>query len=188
LSTTLQISTSYPFNLDGSLCPLLNSGETLLAFYDGADARQSIKQFCKRSTWSGKPAVSYAIDGEKMKELLASLFNSPSARQQLQSSPGRCPFLHDVIWQTASIENSQLIERVSGCTKETDGRLFAKTDLFANLLAEIQKEHQNSEYLTQLAYIVLAFAILQPDDRHVLWEAFLSAFPEYTDKFCQSAT
>lgn len=187
LNTKLQTSIAYPFNLDGPLCPLLNSGETLLAFYDGADARQAIKQFCKRAVWPGKPSVSYAIDAEKMKELLASLFNSPSARQQLQSTAGRCPFLHDAIWQALSIENPQLIDRISGCAELVEGRLFLKMDLLTSLLSEIRQEHQNPEYLTQLAYVVLAFAILQQHDRHALGEAFLSAFPEYADKFCPPA-
>ena len=37
--------------------------------------------------------------------------------------------------------------------------------------------------VTQLAYVVLAFAMLQPDDRYRLGETFLLAFPEYAEKF-----
>ena len=159
-----------------------------MAFYDGADARQAIKQFCKRSAWPGKPVVSYAIDAEKMKELLVSLFNSPAARQQLhiQDGTGRCPFLHNVIWQAMGAANPGLIQRVANCAEETDGRLFLKVHSFTSLLAEIRKEQPSPEYSTQLAFIVLAYAILQPDDRYTLGEAFLSAFPEYAIKFCQT--
>lgn len=81
-------------------------------------------------------------------------------------------------------ENPQLIDRISGCAESVEERLFVKVDLLTSLLDEIRKEHQPPEYLTQLAYVVLAFAILQQDDRYALGEAFLSAFPEYTDKFC----
>ena len=50
---------------------------------------------------------------------------------------------------------------------------------WVELLAKIQSEKPESALLTQLAYLTLAFAMLQPDDRYALGDAFLAAFPQF---------
>jgi len=185
----LQKSPCYPFDLAGRLCPLLDNGELLLAFYEGAGSRLNIKQYCKRATWPGKPAVGFAIDPAKLQELVASLFNTPAAREQLRSQgdDGRCPFLHNAIWAWLGVENPTLVERIAGCCETIDDRSFIRVEPLNKLLAEIQPTKPDAREIIHLAYAVLAFAILQPDDRHALGQVFLSAFPEYLAKFCGAA-
>jgi predicted DNA-binding protein (MmcQ/YjbR family) len=179
-----QATPYYPFALDGPLCPLLNDAEVLSSFYAEERLHHSIKQFCKRTTWPGKPAVSYAVDPEKLKELLISLFNSPVARAALrrQGETGRCAYLDNAIWQWLTTANPTFSERLSGCCDDIKGKLFMSRESWVTLLAKIQSERPGADTVTQLAYVALAFAMLQEDDRYTLGEAFLSAFPEYKEK------
>jgi len=171
--------------LDGALCPLLNDADLLSQFYVEESLRHTIKQFCKRTAWPGKPAVGFAIDPAKLQELLLSLFNTPAARQILgqQSATGRYTYLDNAIWQWVGARNPKLGERISRCCDEIKDRLFMKLDLWTALLGELQNENPDAETRLLVAYITLAFAMLQPDDRYALSEAFLAAFPEYTAKF-----
>jgi hypothetical protein len=174
----------YPFTLDGPLCPLLNDAEVLSSFYAEESLHHAIKQFCKRTTWPGKPTVSYAVDREKLKELLVSLFNSPVARAtlRLKSEKGRCDYLDNAIWQWLATANPTLRERLSGCCEDIKDKSFLKPEAWVTLLAKIQSEKPGVETVNQLAYAALAFAMLQENDRYALGEAFLSAFPEYAVK------
>src|SRR5207247_10902991 len=88
MSTALQTAPAYPFRLDGPLCPLLNSAEVLAEFYAEESLRHGIKNFCKKTAWPGKPVVSFAINPEKLQELLLSLFNNPAARAILPRPSG----------------------------------------------------------------------------------------------------
>ena len=180
MNPQLQATACYPFNLDGPLCPLLKDAQLISSFYAEESLRHGIKQFCKRSIWPGKPAVSYAVDPEKLKELLISLFNSPVARRMLQqqSSTRRCPYLDNAIWQWLTVVNPKLNERLADCCDEIKDKLFLRPAAWVTFLAKIQSEKPSAEIVLQLAYITLAFAMLQPDDRYAFGEAFLTAFPE----------
>lgn len=182
MKTQLRTSLHYPFNLDGVLCPLLNDAELLLRFYEEEGLRHGIKQFCKRTTWPGKPASTYAVDSEKLKELVLSLFNSPVARKTLEAS--RYTDLHNAIWQWFTSADPKLSERLSGCCDNVKGLLFMKCELWEKFLADVQKEKPHTDIVANLAYVTLAFAMLQEDDRYALGEAFLAVFPEYTEKLC----
>ncbi len=180
VNTRLQTTPYYPFTLDGPLCPVLNDAEVLSSFYAEEGLHHNIKQFCKRATWPGKPAVSYAVDPGKLKELLVSLFNSPVARAMLRqkSEKGRCEYLDNAIWQWLATANPTLRQRLSDCCEDVKDRLFIKHEAWVTLLAKIQSEKPGVDTATQLAYATLAFAMLQENDRYALGEAFLSAFPE----------
>ncbi|MEI8314210.1 MAG: hypothetical protein WCG79_02050 [Verrucomicrobiota bacterium] len=180
MNLQLQATPYYPFTLNGPLSPLLNDAEVLASFYAEESLRHGIKQFCKRTAWPDKPVVSYAVDPEKLKELLLSLFNSPIARTTLrqQSETGRCPYLDNAIWQWLTVVNPSLSQRLSDCCDEIKGKLFLRQTAWVALLAKIKAEKPSADVVTQLAYLTLAFAMLQPDDRHSLSEAFLTVFPE----------
>lgn len=180
MNIQLQATPYYPFTLDGPLCPLLNDAEVLAGFYAEEGLRHTIKQFCKRTTWLGKPAVSYAVNPEKLKELLVSLFNSPVARAtlRLKSETGRCDYLDNAIWQWLTTANPTLCKRLSDCCVDIKDKLFMKREAWVTLLAKIQTEKPDVETVNQLAYATLAFMMLQESDRYALGEAFLSAFPE----------
>jgi hypothetical protein len=184
VNVQLQATPYYPFTLDGPLCPLLNDAEVLSGFYAEESLHHTIKQFCKRTTWPGKPAASYSVDSEKLKELLISLFNSPVGRATLRqkSEKGRCDYLDNAIWQWLTTANPTLRARLSGCCDDIKGKLFIKHEAWVALLMKIQSEKPTVETVTQLAYAALAFAMLQQDDRYALGEAFVSAFPEYAVK------
>lgn len=185
MGTILQTASAYPFHLDGSLCPLLNHAEMLAAFYAEESLRHGIKNFCKRTNWPGKPAVSFAVNPEKLQELLLSLFNSPAARASLRrlSVAGRVAYLDNAIWQWVAVVNPALSQRVAAICHEVKGKLFMKTEVLPPWLAAFQTETPDAEVVTQLADVVLAFAMLQPDDRYRLGEAFLAVFPDYAEKF-----
>jgi hypothetical protein len=80
--------------------------------------------------------------------------------------------------------NPKLGERVAGCCHDIKGKSFIKPESLQKLVTDFQKESPDANTVIQLAYVVLAFAMLQPDDRYRLGETFLSVFPEYADRFC----
>src|SRR5260221_8722836 len=160
MSTALQAVTTYPFNLDGSLCPLLNHAELLGEFYAEDSLRHGIKSFCKKTAWPGKPVVSFAISPENLKELLLSLFNTPAARASLQrlSASDRATYLDTAIWEWFIAANPKLAEQVLGCCHEIKGKSFLKSEALQKFLSDFQKESPDANVVTQLAYGVLAFA------------------------------
>jgi len=188
MNVQLHATPYYPFTLDGPLCPLLNNADVLSSFYAEEGLHHGIKQFCKRTAWPLKPDVSYAVGPEKLKELLISLFNSPVARATLrrQSEKDRYTYLDNAIWLWLTTANPKLSERLSGCCDNIKDKLFIKCEAWATLLTKIQIEKPGADTVTQLAYVALAFAMLQEDDRYAVGEAFLSVFPEYTVKILGS--
>lgn len=184
----LQTATGYPFSLNGPLCPLLNDAAVLAEFYAEDSLRHGIKNFCKKTAWPGKPVVSFAINPEKLQELMLSLFNSPAARASLRrlSEADRATYLDNAIWQSFCAANPKLAERVAGCCHQIKDKSFIQPESLPKLLADFQKESPDAKAVTQLACVVLAFAMLQPDDRYRLGETFLSAFPDYAEKFSGS--
>ena len=164
---------------------MLNHAEVLAEFYAEDSLRHGIKNFCKKTAWPGKPAVSFAINPEKLQELLLSLFNTPAARASLQrlSEADRATYLDNAIWQWFGTVNPKLAERVAGCCQQIQDKSFIKPEALQKLLADVRAEKLDAKVIDQLAYVVLAFAMLQPDDRYRLGEIFLSAFPEYAGKF-----
>jgi hypothetical protein len=185
MSTALQAVNTYPFNLDGSLCPLLNHAELLAGFYAEESLRHGIKSFCKRTNWPGKPVMAFAVGPEKLQELVLSLFNSPQARATLRrlAEADKATYLDNAIWQWLTVVNPKLAERVSKCCEGIKDRMFIKVEPLQKLLAAIQQEKADTQVVGALAYVVLAFAMLQPNDRYQLGEAFLSTFPEYAKGF-----
>ena len=188
MSTALQNASVYPFNLDGPLCPLLNSAELLAEFYAEDSLRHGIKNFCKKTAWPGKPVVSFVIDPEKLQELLLSLFNSPAARAILHRlcEADRATYLDNAIWQWFTTANPKLSDRVAGCCHLVEDKSFIQPESLQKFLTEFQKESPDANTVSQLAYVVLAFAMLQPDDRYRLGELFLSVFPDYAERFCMA--
>ncbi len=69
------------------------------------------------------------------------------------------------------------------CCHDIKGKSFIKPEALQKLLSDFQKESPDANAVTQLAYLVLAFAMLQPDDRYQLGEIFLSAFPAFAEGF-----
>ena len=77
------------------------------------------------------------------------------------------------------------------CFRDEDIQIYLARDIWEQLapgteklLVAIQQEKPDANVITALAYVVLAFAMLQPDDRYRLGEIFLSAFPDYAERFC----
>ena len=171
MSHPIQSAPAYPFNLDGPLCPLLNDAELLAGFYAEESLRHGIKNFCKKNSWPGKPVVSFAIDPAKLQELLVSLFNTPAARANLSrlADGGRATYLDNAIWQWLTVVNPTMAQRVSDGCDDIKGKLFLKPAALQTLVAAIQKETPDSKVILQLAYVVLGFAMLQPEDRVSLW-------------------
>ena len=100
-----------------------------------------------------------------------------------QSQADRATYLDNAIWQWLTIVNPALAQRVIGCCHEIKGKSFIKPEALQKFVTDFQKESFDANAVTQLACVVLAFAMLQPDDRYRLGETFLSAFPEYAEKF-----
>ena len=73
---------------------------------------------------------------------------------------------------------------MAGCCHQIKDKSFIKPESLPKFLSAFQKEVPDANAVTQLVHVVLVFAMLQPADRYRLGEGFLSAFPEYAEKFC----
>ncbi len=113
------------------------------------------------------------------------LFNTPAARASLQrlAEADKATYLDNAIWEWVIRTNPKLAERILGCCQEIKERSFLKSDAFEKFLSDFQKESPDTNVVAQLAYVVLAFAMLQPDDRYRLGERFLAAFPAFAEGF-----
>jgi hypothetical protein len=185
MKINLQAASSYPFKLDGPLCPLLNNAATLAEFYSDDKLRHGIKSFCKKAVWPGKPAISFAVSPEKLEELLLSLFNTPAGRALLKklSDADRAVYLDNAIWVWFGSHHPKLAERIAGDCSHVKDKMFLQPEALEKLLASLKAEKPDAMAVTALAFVVLAFAMLQPDDRYRLGEVFLSAFPDFTTQF-----
>lgn len=146
----------YPICESGVLCPLLDDEDLLYSFYDFPNYRKSIKQFCKKNKWIGKPPVPVSMNVESLKKLIHSMCNSAEVRQKLVSK--EIP-LHMVIWHWASIEHKDIYNKVlSACHERNDRRKYLKIADFKRVLDE---EKGNPENRDVFIYLALAFAMLQ---------------------------
>jgi hypothetical protein len=175
-------SQMYPFVNEGKLCPLLDNAEFLVEAYTSSGYRPAIKAFCKKVKWEEKPSVGISIGTEQLSTLLLSLFNSPSARAKLSSlqhkkSKLAAPPLHQAIWNWLLSSDPDMAGKFEKCCEERAGGLFFLSETG---LAEVLNDYDSttsSETLTTLARVVIAFAMLQPDDSAILTDTFLSKFP-----------
>ena len=155
----------YPLNEVGSLCPILNCGDTLLDFYIKSNKRNDIKAFCKKISWVGKPKNATAIDDSILKPLLISLFNSPEARKRLEIERNDLS-LHQVIWKWLEVENNELYKRIKDAchTHPNDKcKLFINVDSLLGFLAEL--DNCSLEEKKPVVFSILAFSMLQKRDK-----------------------
>lgn len=175
-------SEMYPFVNEGKLCPLLDDADFLVEAYTSSGYRPAIKAFCKKVKWVDKPSVGISIGTEQLSILLKSLFNSSAARAKLSSlqhkkSKLAAPPLHQAIWNWLLSSDPSMAEKFEQCCEERGGGLFFLSE---NGLTDLLKDYDSTseaETLTTLARVVLAFAMLQPDDSSMLTNTFLSKFP-----------
>ena len=183
LSRKSIVAGTYPLNPDGELCPLLNDGDLLLSFYDGAGARPDIKKFIKRNRWPGKPPLSYSVGTETMKKMLLSLHNSREGRDRLAAASQRdddSPVLHQVIWMWLGAQDPTLIQAVDKHGHSKGDRLFMSPDDMETLVDERLKEEMCDENgRIHLVYLALAFAMLQPEDGSTFMEIVSDRMPEF---------
>ena len=63
----------YPIDESGRLPPLLDDEDLLYKFYESANQRKYIKQFCKKNYWREKPNVPLAMNVAALKKLISSI-------------------------------------------------------------------------------------------------------------------
>lgn len=174
----------YPLIDSGPLCPLLNSGDTLLDFYTKSNKRNEIKAFCKKTNWAGKPKNATAINDIMLKPLLISLFNSHEARKKLEMDKNDLS-LCQVIWIWLSVEHKDLFKKVkSAChTHSNDkNKLFISVDSLIGILSDLKES--SIEEKKPVVLTVLAFSMLQKDDRSDFFRKMIYVDPslrEYLD-------
>lgn len=184
--SNLKSSPFFPFSLHGELCPLLADGNLLLEFYEESGERSAIKQFCKKTSWPGKPSHSIAFSRETLMSLLISLFNSDDAREKLKiKSKWNSCLLYHVIWAWLSRVNNPLYKRLrkNYCHFGKDKRIFLSPKDLKQFLTELKNDDPGDQYIRCIAITTLAFCTLQPEDRLALGEIFLEHYPHYLGLF-----
>lgn len=175
-------SSTYPLDLDGPLCPLLDDGELLLRFYEESGAKLDIKKYVKRHRWEGKPPLSYSVGRETLKKMILSLQHSARARRELHSTTHKndnALVLYQVIWNWLSVQDPKLIEAIDKHSHSVGDRIYVTPAELDALIETRQKEEDWEEKgKLHLAFLVLAFTMLQPDDRSDLVRTFTRAVPE----------
>ena len=162
----------YPLNPDGPLCPLLRDGDLLRDLYEQSGTRQEMKKFIKRNNWPGKPPLSYSVGPETMKKMLLSVLDTPEGRKRLadKTEDAETPaVLHQVIWNWLCVNNPALIKAADEFSHSQDDKVFMSADELTGLLAARKDaEDVHEDEPRHLAFLTLAFAMLQPDDAQSL--------------------
>ncbi len=173
---------TYPLNLEGRLCPLLDDPGLLFDFYEAAGLRKDLKKIVKTQRWEGKPPVPYSIGPDALQKLLYSLLQSPAMRRKIasrDSSAGNSPALHQAIWGWLAARNGKLAELAEKHTHEKKDRLFMAPSAFRETIQEAKEaEILDEQGAQQIACLAAAFAMLQPEEAQDLLQAAAEAFPE----------
>ena len=176
----------YPLNPQGPLCPLLDDADLLMDFYEQAQLRKSLKKYCKQTRWEAKPPVPYSMGNETLKKLLASLLGNPEARSKLVKkdlSGGESPALHQAIWGWVSVSNPTLSELVGEHSHDVEDRVFMSCSELKSLIHSAkEKELLDEDGIRHVAYLAVAFAMLQPAEALELLQTFCTEFPSYTEQ------
>lgn len=178
---------TFPFLSEGPLCPLLDDGQFLVDVYTKSGNRPSIKAFCKKIKWIGKPKVGFSVGEEQLKSLLPSLFNSPEAREKLikagqKSGKIAAAPLHQAIWMYLQEEDPELQESFKNhCHERGEGFFFLTTEELGQLCNELKETNPDEAKVTLAARVVLAFAMLQPEDGLSLAQKFVEHFANCAD-------
>ena len=181
-------SEMYPFHTDGQLCPALDDASFLVEAYTASGYRPAIKAFCKKVKWEGKPSVGISLGTEQMEVLLKSLFNSPQAREKLNSlqhkkSKIAAPPLHQAIWNWLLAREPELAGKFEeSCEQRAGGLFFLSKSGLSNLLETYDPSSTDESQVTLLLRVVLAFAMLQPDEAEALITVIVDKFPATAKK------
>ena len=182
---------AYPFAVDGPLCELLDDEQFLFDVYVAAGGRQSIKAFCKKHSWPGKPSVAVSVGESELKSLLRSLFGSPRGRLRLakvleaakRKGKEGPPPLYQAIWSWLMEHHGELADRIKDrCHERRKGLLFLAPDALGELADEFARGGSDGDQIVNLARAVLAFAMLQPEESLALAGAFLGHFPAWAPR------
>ena len=166
---------------------MLDDGDLLLEFYDRAGVKQGIKRFIKRQRWPGKPALPYSLGTDAMRSMLLNLLNAPAGRRLLlerSEKTSESLALHQVIWSWSCQEAEGLEKIISEHGVEIKDRIFLRPDGLKNIVDDFSSRQdwdQSGKRL--LAHVVLAYAMLQPEDSIFLAEIFLEKAPELGEGF-----
>jgi hypothetical protein len=175
----LGASPFYPLNLNGPLCPMLRDPATLRAAYITGTPRREIKHFIK--THRNKFNVDAVISTEIIVDAVTRTYDDPTARAMFRrKSDAAC--LHQALWQWVKRESPQLTKDISSACEDRAGKLFLKPSALDSLLHEWPEARKTSEELDKLAFLVLAFAMLQEEDRCDLIGSFLAHHPLYAER------
>ena len=173
---------SYPAYVDGPLCPLLNNGELMLRFYESSGTKPNMKKFIKRHTWPGKPPLSYSVGPETMKKMLLHANGSAPARAVLYETTAKLensPVLYQVIWNWLSLTDPNLIRAVDNFSHTVNELVFISPDELRGLMeSQVSSEEWSEDRKVHLVYLVLAFAMLQPNESIALLRTLTERFPE----------
>ena len=173
---------TFPFVAEGPLCPLLDDGQFLVDVYTKSGNRPSIKAFCKKIKWPGKPKVGFSVGEEQLKSLLPSLFNSPEAREKLDKASQKsgkiaAAPLHQAIWMWLQEEDPELQDAFKDhCHERGEGFFFLTPEELGTLCKELKEKNPADDKVNLAARIVLAFAMLQPADGLKLAKTFVEHF------------
>ena len=173
---------SYPACVDGPLCPLLNDGELMLRFYESSGTKPNMKKFIKRHSWPGKPPLSYSVGPETMKNMLLHANGSAPARAILYETTAKLensPVLYQVIWNWLSVNDPNLIQAVDNFSHTVNDLVFITPDELRGLMeSQVSADEWSEDRKIHLVYLVLAFAMLQPNESIALLRTLAERFPE----------
>ena len=168
-------SSYYPFLEQGLLIPFLDDENILFDFYIKANKRKPIKQFCKKFQWEGKPDLPRIVDDQALKVLIRSMCNSADAREKLVKRDNGCELYH-VIWSWLRREHSELFKKIFNiCFENKESSYYIDIDKLKELLVS---DEGILKHKLPLAYIIIAFAMLQKKERFTLGFEIFNKYPD----------
>ncbi|GCF88514.1 hypothetical protein [Shewanella sp. M-Br] len=166
----------YPFCNSSKLHPLFDDKNLLLEFYISAGKKKDLKAFCKKNEWNGKPLLPRVVTNDVLATFLKSICNSSDARNKLSKCRSDIA-LYQVIYLWFKKSYPFLYEQIQVCCycKESNKSYLNVGDL------HLFFEKKDIDFLggkEPILYLLLAFAMLQSQDRLKIYEEICARYPE----------
>ena len=128
----------------------------------------------------GKPTSKNYINQSEFMKLIKSLLNSPDGRKALSEKHSDAA-LHSAIWHWLGKDAPILQKKILQICNKQNGRYFLQAEALESFIKS-EREYVYSNK-NQFKYVVIAFAMLQEQDRFKFRDLLFETFPELQEEF-----
>lgn len=166
----------YPLSDSNYLHPLLDNQDLLYEFYKSSNRKAKVKSFCKKHLRKVNCITSRVIDEGKLKSLILLITSSSEYRKKLNKYDASLS-LYQVVFLWTKVNHPQLFKSIDKyLTQHSNDKRYLKRCDFLKALNDgdiISYEKDSASF-----YLLLSFAMLQPEDSKYFISHLITYFPK----------